>query len=46
VSNEQIAHGRLDALVPPLDDPLITVRQKTATYCLPVATDRAPAVVA
>jgi hypothetical protein len=41
IAEELNTRGKLDALVPLLDDPLITVRQKAATYCLPVATDRA-----
>lgn len=45
IAKELDARGKLDALVPLLDDPLITVRQKAATYCLPVATDRALAAL-
>jgi hypothetical protein len=45
IAQELNARSKLDALVPLLDDPIITVRQKAATYCLPVATDRALAVL-
>jgi hypothetical protein len=45
IAKEMNARGKLDALVPLLDDPIITVRQKAATYCLPVATGRALAVL-
>lgn len=45
IAKELADRGRLDALVPLLDDPLVTVRQRAATYCLPVATDRAVAVL-
>lgn len=37
--------GELRALVPLLEHPLITVRQRAASYCLPLATERAIAVL-
>jgi hypothetical protein len=45
IAKELAARGKLDALVSLLDDPLITTRQRAATYCLPVATDRALATL-
>jgi len=46
IAKELSARDRLDALVPLLDDPLITVRQKAATYCLPAAPEKALAALA
>jgi hypothetical protein len=37
--------GELRALVPLFKHPLITVRQRAARYCLPVATERAIATL-
>jgi len=37
--------GQLRALEPLLEHPLITVRQRAARYCLPVATEAAIAVL-
>lgn len=45
IAKELARRGKLDALVPLLDDPLITTRQRAATYCLPAATDRAIATL-
>lgn len=45
IAKELAARGKLDALVPLLDDPLITTRGRAARYCLSVATDRAIAVL-
>jgi hypothetical protein len=45
VAEELNARGELSALVPLLDHPHVTVRQKAARYCLPIATDKATAVL-
>jgi hypothetical protein len=45
IAKELAARGRLDSLVALFDDPLITTRQRAAYYCLPIATDRAIAVL-
>ncbi len=45
VAKELAKRGKLEALVPLLDDPLITTRGRAAMYCLPIATDRATAVL-
>jgi Domain of unknown function (DUF2019) len=45
VAKELEARGRLNALVPLLDHPFVTVRQKAARYCLSIATDRAVTVL-
>lgn len=41
IAKELATRGKLETLVPLLDDPLITTRQRAATYCLPVAPERA-----
>jgi hypothetical protein len=45
VAKELNARGALNALVPLLDHPFVTVRQKAAGYCLPVAADKALATL-
>ena len=45
IAKELARRGKLDALASLLDDPLITTRERAATYCLPVATDRSLAVL-
>lgn len=45
VAKELNRRGELHALVPLLGHPLITVRQRAARYCLPVATARAIATL-
>ncbi len=45
VAKELNRRGRLDALVPLLDHSFITVREKAARYCLPIAADTAIAVL-
>ncbi len=45
VAMELNDRGELKSLVPLLDNPFITVRQKAARYCLPVAPDQALAVL-
>jgi len=45
VAKELNARGELAALAPLLDHSLVTVRQKAARYCLPIATDKATAVL-
>jgi hypothetical protein len=45
VAKELNARGELAALVPLLNHPLVTVREKTAMYCLDIATDKAIAAL-
>jgi uncharacterized protein DUF2019 len=45
IAKELAKRGKLDALISLLDDPLITTREKAATYCLPVAIARSLAVL-
>ena len=45
IAKEFAKRGKLEALVPLIDDPLITTRERAARYCLPVATDRSLAVL-
>jgi hypothetical protein len=45
VAKELYSRGKLDALVPLLDHPFITVRQRAASYCLDIAEDKALAVL-
>lgn len=45
VARELAKREKVEALVPLLDDPLITTRERAAMYCLPVATDKALAVL-
>lgn len=45
VAKELNARGELKTLVPLLDHPLVTVREKTAMFCLDIATDRAVAAL-
>ena len=45
IAKELASRGKLDALASLLDDSLITTRERAATYCLPVATDRSLAVL-
>jgi hypothetical protein len=45
IVKELAGRRKLDALLSCLDDPLITTRGRAAYYCLPIATDRAVAVL-
>jgi hypothetical protein len=45
IAQELARRGKLDALVSLLDDPLITIRERAATYCLSVVPDRSLAVL-
>lgn len=45
VAKELNARGQLDALLPLLNHSFVTVRQKAAGYCLPIATEKAIAVL-
>jgi hypothetical protein len=45
VAKELHARGILETLVPMLDHPHVTVRQKAARYCLRIATDKAIAAL-
>lgn len=45
VAKELAERGKIEALVPLFDDPLITTRERAAYYCLPIATDRAIALL-
>jgi hypothetical protein len=45
VAKELNSRGRLGELVPLLNHPFVTVRQKAAGYCLPIAADKALAVL-
>jgi hypothetical protein len=45
VAKELQARGQLATLLPLLEHSFVTVRQKAARYCLPIATDKASAVL-
>jgi Domain of unknown function (DUF2019) len=45
VAKELQARGQLAALLPLLKHPFVTVQQKAAGYCLPIATEKAIAVL-
>jgi hypothetical protein len=45
VAKELAKRGKLEALVPLLDDPLITTRERAARFCLAIAPDRSLAAL-
>ena len=45
VAKELNARGKLDSLVPLLEHPLVTVREKAGIFCLNIATDKAIATL-